>query len=218
MNQFLKQPMTGESIEAASLEIIDRETPRHSFSVLEWAITRRMIHASADFSLIPNIKFHCGAIKAGIDALRKCANIYTDANMARYGINMNRLKAVNPSYSSESVLCYVADEEVAKESKRINLPRSLLALRKAKSQLNGSIIAIGNAPIALLELNRLIIEEEISPALVIGLPVGFVHVVESKNELLGLKVPAIVLSGRRGGSPLSIAVIHALAILAKESL
>lgn len=210
--------MTGESIEAASLAIIDREAPKHHFSTFEWAIARRMIHASADFGLIADIKFHCGAIKAGINALQNGATIYTDANMVRHGLNIGRLKAVNPSYNINSVICHVADAEVAENSKRTGLPRSILALRKAKLSLSGSIVAIGNAPIALLELNRLIVQENICPALVIGLPVGFVHVIESKEELLSLTVPAIVLRGRRGGSSLAVATVHALAIIAKEIL
>jgi precorrin isomerase len=218
INHFLIKPMTGESIEAESLATIDREAPKHNFSVFEWAVARRMIHASADFNLIADIKFHCGAIEAGINALQTGALIYADANMVRHGINVGRLKTVNSSYSINSILCHVADAEVAENSKSTGLPRSLFAIRKAKPNLNGSIVAIGNAPIALLELNRLIMQEGIRPALVIGLPVGFVHVIESKNELLSLTVPAIVLQGRRGGSSLAVATIHALAIIAQEAL
>lgn len=218
ISRFFAKPMTGAAIEAASLKIIDLEAPKHTLSACEWAIARRMIHASADFSITSNISFHCGAVRAGISALQKGAFIYTDANMARSGISLERLRSVNSLYSDNSILCYIADHEVAEKSTQTGLPRSLFALHKAKSQLDGSIVAIGNAPIALLELNRLIIEEGIRPALVIGFPVGFVHVTESKKELLNLAVPAIVLRGRRGGSPLTVAAIHALAIIAKETI
>jgi hypothetical protein len=100
-------------------------------------------------------------------------------------------------------------------ARQSRLPRSLFAIRKAKSILDGGLAVFGNSPIALLELNRLILEEQIRPALVIAMPVGFVHVVESKEELMSLDVPYIALSGRRGGSPLAVSVVHALCSIAE---
>ncbi len=217
IHALLAEPMSGEAIEAASMATIDREAPAHAFSAGEWAVARRMVHTSADFSLLVDLRFQHGAVEAGVAALRAGAPIYTDANMIRSGLSLARLQAVNPAYTRDAIHCLVADPEVAEEARRTGLPRSLFALRKARPLLEGGIVAIGNAPVALLELNRLVAEEGLRPALVLGLPVGFVHVVESKDELLGLEVPAIALRGRRGGSPLAVAAIHALAILAKES-
>ena len=217
IHALLAAPMSGADIEAASLATIDREAPAHAFQPGEWAVARRMVHTSADFSLLAELRFSAGAVAAGLAALRAGAPIYADANMIRSGLSLARLQAVNPAYTRDSIHCHVADPEVAEQAARTGLPRSLFALRKAKAVLEGGIVAIGNAPVALLELNRMIAEEGLRPALVLGLPVGFVHVVESKEELLGLPVQAITLQGRRGGSPLAVAALHALAILAKEN-
>lgn len=216
IHHLMANPMSGEAIEAASFAAIDREAPAHGFDAGQWGVARRMVHTCADFSILSDLVFHADAVEAGIAALQAGAPIYTDANMIRSGLSLARLKAVNPGYSPASISNFVADPEVAEEARRTGLPRSLYAIRKAKDRLHGGIVGIGNAPVALLELNRMIVEEGIRPALVIGMPVGFVHVVESKDELLHLDVPAIALKGRRGGSPLVVAAIHALAVLAKE--
>jgi precorrin isomerase len=217
IHAFLAAPMSGEAIEAASLAAIDREAPVHGFSPGEWAVARRMVHTSADFSLLADLRFSPSAVAAGLAALRAGAPLYADANMIRSGLSLARLQAVNPAYTRDRIHCHVADPEVAELATQTGLPRSLFALRKARTILEGGIVAIGNAPVALLELNRMIAEEGLRPALVLGLPVGFVHVVESKEELLGLPIPSILLKGRRGGSPLAVAALHALAILAKEN-
>jgi precorrin-8X/cobalt-precorrin-8 methylmutase len=146
--------------------------------------------------------------------LREGRLIYCDSNMIRSGLSLARLRRVNPDYGPEKIVCHVADETVARDSKDLGLPRSLLGIRKARPLLEGAIAVFGNAPIALLELNRMMVEEGLKPALVIGMPVGFVHVVESKQELLTLPVPFIALAGRRGGSPLAVSVVHALCTLA----
>lgn len=213
---LMQNPMSGEAIEAASFAAIDREAGDHGLPPGEWAVARRLIHTTADFSLLKDLRFQNGAVAAGIQALRAGAPIYADATMIRSGLSLARLRAVNPAYGPDRLHAHVGDADVAEEARRTGLPRSLFALRKARPVLEGGIIAIGNAPVALLELNRLIAEEGLRPALVVGMPVGFVHVVESKAELLGLDVPTIALEGRRGGSPLAVAAIHALAVLAKE--
>jgi precorrin isomerase len=110
----------------------------------------------------------------------------------------------------------VADEDVVQQALETGLPRSLFAVRKARSILDKSIAVFGNAPVALMELSRLIVEEGVKPSLVIAMPVGFVHVVESKDELMSLKIPYIAIAGRRGGSPLAVATLHALCSLAVE--
>ena len=134
----------------------------------------------------------------GHTALLEARPIYVDSNMIRAGLSQARLRSVSPDYSAEKIVCHVADEDVAQEAQHTHLPRSLFAARKAREVLNGGLAVFGNAPVGLLELNRLIIEEHIRPALVVGMPVGFVHVVESKRELMSLSVPFIVLEGRRG--------------------
>jgi precorrin-8X/cobalt-precorrin-8 methylmutase len=214
MRTFLEAPLSGPEIETRSMEIIDREAPAHPFSPDEWEIVRRMIHTVGDFTIADAVRFSPDAVAAGIRALHGCRSIYTDANMIRSGISLARLRSVCGFYRKESLICHVADEDVAKKAQRSGLPRSLHAVQKAKSLLEGAIIVIGNAPVALMEISRMIIEEELRPSLVVGLPVGFVHVVESKEELMSLGVPFIATAGRRGGSPLAVSVVHALCTLA----
>ena len=207
-------PLSGLQIEAESFKIIDREAPAHSFSPEEWQVVRRMVHTAGDFSILDAVRFSPRAISSGIAALRKGAPIFTDSNMIRSGLSLARLRAVCAQYEAGRLICHVADEDVAEEARTKGLPRSLFAVDKAKPILHGAIAVFGNAPIALMELNRMIMEENIRPAVVVAMPVGFVHVVESKEELMSLDVPYIALDGRRGGSPLAVSVIHALCSLA----
>ncbi|MEW6356538.1 MAG: precorrin-8X methylmutase [Planctomycetota bacterium] len=214
IHALYESPMSGGEIEAESFSIIDREAPPHTFSPEQWQVVRRMVHTTADFGLIDAVRFSPDAIESGIAALRAGRPIYVDSNMIRSGISLARLRAVCLDYGSESVICHVADADVAEQAREAGLPRSLFAIRKAKAALHGGIVVSGNAPVAVLELNRMIVEENIRPALVIAMPVGFVHVVECKEELMSLDVPSIVLAGRRGGSPLAVSVVHALCSLA----
>jgi len=209
------KPRSGPEIEEMSFAIIDGEAPPHRFTPSEWQVVRRMIHTTGDFGIMADVRFSPGAIAAGIAALRSGRPIYVDANMIRAGLSLERLHRVCPDYRAGDILCHVAAEEVAAEARASGLPRSLFAVRRAGAALMGGIAAFGNAPVALLELNRMIVEEKVRPALVIAMPVGFVHVTESKEELLNLDVPSIVLTGRRGGSPLVVSVIHALGALAE---
>lgn len=210
IHNLYASPMTGEEIETASFAAIDREAASHAYSSDQWAVVRRLIHTTADFELAKSLFFSPGAIASGITALQSGKPMYTDSNMIRSGLSLVRLQKMNTAYSAESIVCYIKDKDVAHNSREQGLPRSLFALRKAKPILDGGIVVFGNAPVALLELNRLIIEENIRPALIIAMPVGFVHVVESKEELMTLDVPHIAIVGRRGGSPLAVAAIHAL--------
>jgi hypothetical protein len=141
--------------------------------------------------------------------------------MIQSGLSLKRLQSVYKGYQASDIICYVDDEEVFEKARQQRLPRSLFAVQKAKPTLNRGLVVFGNSPVGLLELNRLIQEEEIRPALVIAMPVGFVHVIESKEELMSLDVPFIALSGRRGGSPLAVSAVHALCTIAagqKEGL
>jgi precorrin isomerase len=207
----------GEDIERRSFETIDREAAGHRFAPGEWEVVRRMIHTTGDVSIMENVRFSEDAVAAGVAAFGSGKPIYVDANMSRSGISVPRLRSAHESYRRDDVYCHVADADVARDAACHKLPRSVAAVRKAKDLFaSGSIAVFGNAPTGLLELNRMIIEEGVKPSLVIGVPVGFVNVTESKSELLGLDVPHIVLEGRRGGSPIAVAIIHALCTLCAE--
>lgn len=214
IHRFLAAPLSGEEIEARSMEIIEKEVPSHPFSPEEWQVVRRVVHTTGDPGLIDSVRFSSGAIPSALKALRDCRPIYVDSRMIQSGLSLQRLRSVHPGYDPSKIVCHVNDEEVTEKSRQMGLPRSLFSIRKAKPILDGNLAVFGNSPIALLELNRLILEEGIRPALVIAMPVGFVHVVESKEELMSLDVPYIALSGRRGGSPLAVSVIHALCAIA----
>lgn len=210
-----ESPMSGEEIEAESFRIIDREAGSHRFSSGQWEVVRRLLHTTADFGLTEHIRFSADAVESAVKALGAGAPIYVDSNMIRSGLSLARLKRVCPEYAPEKILCHVADEDVAELARKNGLPRSLYAVRKATPILNEGIAVFGNAPVALMELNRMIMEDGLKPALVIAMPVGFVHVVESKDELMTLDVPYVALAGRRGGSPLAVSTIHALCSVAQ---
>ncbi len=215
IHDFLAAPLNGPEIEARSFAIIDQEAPAHNFTPEQWQVVRRMIHTVGDFSIMEKVRFSPGAIASALAALQAGKPVYTDSNMIRSGISLTRLQGVCPDYRPESLICYVSDGEVARRAGQLNLPRSLLAVQKAKPFLEGALALFGNAPVGLLEMNRLIMEEGIRPALVVAMPVGFVHVLESKEEAMATGIPWIALSGRRGGSPLAVSVLHALCSLAE---
>jgi precorrin-8X/cobalt-precorrin-8 methylmutase len=210
IQSLLAHPMDGAAIEAKSLATIDAEAPAHSFSAGEWAVVRRMIHSTADFAIADCVRFSRQAVDAACHALRRGTPIYADSNMIRAGISLARLRRVYNGYGPDRIHCHVADPDVAAEAHAAGLPRSLFAARKAAPALDGGIAIFGNAPVALLELNRMVLEDGVRPALVIAMPVGFLHVVESKDELMALDVPWIATAGRRGGSTLAVAALHAL--------
>ena len=201
-------PMSGQDIEDRSFAVIDEEAPPHAFSPSEWQIVRRMIHTTGDFGIMEAVRFSPDAVASGILALREGRPLYVDSNMIRSGLSAQRLKTACGGSNPGQVYCHIADPDVAAEARDSGLPRSLFAIRKAKAVLNGGIAVFGNAPVALLELNRMVMEEGVKPALVVAMPVGFVHVVESKEEIMSLNIPYIALTGRRGGSPIAVSVIH----------
>lgn len=202
--------LPGHAIEAASFATIEAEVGSHSFDEREWPVARRLIHTTGDFSIIESLKLRNRPVESGRAALRRGAPIYCDANMIRSGLSIPRLKALHDEYERESIHCYIAHSDVAAEAKERGITRALCSMEKAKPLLDGGIILIGNAPLALARLCRFIKEDGIKPALVIGIPVGFVNVVESKNLLGELDVPHITVEGRRGGSPLAVAALHAI--------
>jgi precorrin-8X/cobalt-precorrin-8 methylmutase len=196
-------------IESLSFKIIDSEAGSHGFGVKEWNIVRRMIHTSADFDYIKSVRFHPDAVEAGIEAIRQGSTIITDTNMARVGIRKGEL-----ALFGGQVRCLIADTDVAERAKAEGVTRALAAVDKAVEQVKGGIYVIGNAPTALLRLMALVAENRVTPALVVGLPVGFVNAAESKAELIKLNIPFISNVGRKGGSNVAASIVNALAIMA----
>ncbi len=199
---YIKDPM---AIESRSFEIITEELGPKSFTEDEGRIIKRMIHTSADFEYADITKIHPDAIAAALEALRSGCRLYTDTRMAMAGINKNILK----KYNSE-VYCLVDDPEVAVEAKERGLTRSMIGIERAITDEATKIFVIGNAPTALFILCETIKKHRAKPAMVIGVPVGFVGAAESKAELLAAGVPYITTIGRKGGSTIAAAIVNAL--------
>lgn len=198
-----------EAIEAESFRIIAEELGPHTFSPEEFAVVQRAIHSTADFEFARTIRFAAGAIHAGVAAIRAGAPVVADVQMVQAGINKPGLE----KFGSQ-VHCFISDDDVIAEARRSGLTRAIMATRKAARQFPGAIYAIGNAPTALLELIRL--AEEARPALVIGVPVGFVSAAESKDELAASSLPFITALGRKGGTPVAVSMMNALIRLASN--
>ena len=196
-----------EAIEAESFRIIAEELGPHSFSPDEFAVVQRAIHSTADFEFARTIRFAPGAIRSGIEAIRAGCSIVADVQMIQAGINKTGLK----KFGGE-VYCFISDDDVMAAAKEAGLTRAIMSMRKAAKQLPGAIYAIGNAPTALLELTRL--ADVAQPSLVVGVPVGFVSAVESKDELSRTQLPYITALGRKGGTPVAVSIINALIRLA----
>ena len=204
----------GQAIEHDSFAIIDAEAGPCRYSEVQWPIVRRMIHANADFEFNGLTDFHPEAVSAGIAAmLRGGTPVVADVEMICSGLSAPRL-----AHFGMRAHQFISDADVIAQAQAENTTRAVQAMRKARRQglLDGAIVGIGNAPTALLELVRLIREEGVQPALVVGMPVGFVSAAESKDLMAGLDaVPWIVIRGRKGGSTLVVAALHALLALAE---
>jgi precorrin-8X/cobalt-precorrin-8 methylmutase len=205
----------GQSIEDKSMEIIENEIGSHSYSKDEWPIVRRVIHATADFDFARQnmIVFHEKAISSGINALKSGCNIIVDVNGVIGGLNKENLNEFG-----NKAICNISDSNILEEAKKLNKTRAQTSMRMAVSEMNNGIVAIGNAPTALIEVIQMIREKVTQPALVIGVPVGFVCAVESKEELQTLDIPYITNQGRKGGSPCASAIINALFKILNEKL
>jgi precorrin-8X/cobalt-precorrin-8 methylmutase len=214
MNDMRQMTAKGRSIEDASFAIIDSEAGPHQYSPAEWQVVRRVIHATADFEFKDLMRFHGDAVRAGIDALRRGCPIVVDVKMITAGLNEDRLKVYGCSTH-----CFISDDDVIAAAKATNSTRAIEAMRKARRSgvLDGAIVAVGNAPTALLETARMVQEGGARPALVIGVPVGFVSAAESKEAALRMPTPYIVARGRKGGSTIAVAIIHALLLLSTEA-
>ncbi len=208
------QTEKGQSIEDASMQIIDSEIGTHQYNEQEWPIVRRVIHATADFDFAKENKiiFHKDAIKNGINALKNGCNIIVDVNGVIGGLNKQNLKDFG-----NNTICNISNPVIVEEAKKYNKTRAQMSMRMASSEMNGGIIVIGNAPTALLEVIQMIQEGATTPALVIGIPVGFVSSPESKEALQALDVPSITNKGRKGGSPCASAIVNALFKLLREN-
>jgi precorrin-8X/cobalt-precorrin-8 methylmutase len=205
--------MTPHEIEAESFRIIDREAgPHEHWSDEQWRIVRRMIHATADFDFMKTVRFHSDAIAAGCRALESGAALYTDTAMLAAAIG----KGAHEAYGCEA-LCLVADDEVIKQSRATGETRSAIALRKAAPRLDGGIIAVGNAPTALHEAIALCEQGRLKPALILGLPVGFVEARESKERLWASGLVCITNLDRKGGTPATAAAFNALLRISRGS-
>jgi precorrin-8X/cobalt-precorrin-8 methylmutase len=213
MNDMRQMTALGRSIEDGSFAIIDQEAAPFNFPPREWQVVRRIIHATADFEFKELTMLHPDAVEAGIRALRAGCNVVVDVKMIIAGLNEDRLAAYGCTITS-----YISDADVIETAKANNSTRGIESIQKAHrlGKLDGAVVAVGNAPTALLEVVRLVREEGARPALIIGVPVGFVSAAESKEEVLQLDAPYIVTRGRKGGSTIAVAIIHALLLLSTE--
>lgn len=192
-------------IEKRSMEIISETLGDKKLDPRYQDIIKRCIHTSADFEYADSLYFTDGVEKIIRKAMTEGAYIVTDTTMAQSGIN----KKIIHEYGGE-VLCFIGDEDVAKEAKERGVTRSLVSMERAAELDKPVIFAIGNAPTALLSIEKLVKSGKLNPVAVIAVPVGFVNVVESKERIIDLNIPAIVARGRKGGSNIAAAIINAL--------
>ena len=204
----------GRAIEHDSFAIIDAEAGPHDYTAEQWPLVRRMIHANADFEFNGLTAFHPDAMQAGLAAvLRGNTPVVADVEMICVGLSRPRL-----AHFGMSTHHYISDPDVIERAHAEGTTRAVQAMRKAhrEGKLDGAIVGIGNAPTALIEVIRLIREEGAKPALIVGMPVGFVSAAESKDLLMTIDdIPWVAIKGRKGGSTLVVAAIHALLGLAE---
>ncbi len=199
------QNVLPEDIEKRSMEIIGEELGQLRIDDDKLDIVKRVIHTSADFDYARNLLFSEGVVEKALAALQKGATIITDTNMACTGINKAGLGKLGAK-----AVCYIADPDIAQRAKEACSTRAAACMEKACNVEGPVIIAVGNAPTALVRLDELIKDGKIKPELVIGVPVGFVNVVESKEIIMESGVPYIVARGRKGGSNVAAAICNAL--------
>lgn len=210
MKVELQNVLPGD-IEKRSMQIIEEECAAKGIELdpVTAPIVRRVIHTTADFDYAENLVFSNGAYEAGLEALKGGARIFTDTKMAFSGINKGALEKLGCEAA-----CFISDPEVAASAKENGTTRAVASMDKAAGYGDGTIFAIGNAPTALIHLYELISDGKLRPALIVGVPVGFVNVVESKELILQTDVPAIVARGRKGGSNVAASIVNALSYIA----
>lgn len=192
-------------IEARSFQIITELLGDKVLDPENELVIKRAIHTTADFDYADNLVFSPHAVQKGIEALRSGCDIVTDTQMAKSGIN----KTILGKLGGE-VHCFMSDPDVAQEAKERGVTRAIVSMERAASLAKPCIFAIGNAPTALISLREQVDAGKLSPAMIIGVPVGFVNVVESKELILEMDVPHIVARGRKGGSNVAAAICNAL--------
>jgi len=197
-------------IEKRSFEIIESELP-HEIDPKLAPIIKRAVHTAADFDYVDNLCFSEDVVDKALEAIRNGASIVTDTQMAKSGINKAELK----KHGGE-VYCFMSDDDVREMAKKNHSTRARASMDKAAQLDKPLIFAIGNAPTALIRLYELIQEEKIKPELVIGVPVGFVNVVQSKELIMECDVPYIVARGRKGGSNVAAAISNALIYMLRD--
>lgn len=201
MIDFIK-PM---DIEKQSFAIITQLLGDTKLDPEQEAVIKRVIHTTADFDYAQNLVFSDHAVKKGIAALKQGCDIVTDTQMAKAGINKTILGKLGGQ-----VHCFMSTPDVAQEAKARGVTRAMVSMERAAGLKKPCIFAIGNAPTALVSLHEQILAGTLQPALIIGVPVGFVNVVESKELILSLDVPHIVARGRKGGSNVAAAICNAM--------
>ena len=199
------ETMKPGEIEKRSFEIITELLGDTKLDPVQAPVIKRVIHTTADFSYVENLVFSDHAVEKGLEALKNGCDIVTDTQMAKAGINKTILARLGGQ-----VHCFMSDPEVAAEAKERGVTRAVVSMEHAARLEKPCIFAIGNAPTALISLQEQILAGKLNPALIIGVPVGFVNVVESKEMILPLDVPYIVARGRKGGSNVAAAFCNAL--------
>lgn len=192
-------------IEKRSFEIITELLGERVLAAENEAVIKRVIHTTADFDYVDNLVFSPRAVQRGVEALRGGCDIVTDTQMAKSGIN----KTILGKLGGE-VHCFMSDADVAAEAKARGVTRAMVSMERAANLPKPCIFAIGNAPTALISLHEQMAAGLLSPALIIGVPVGFVNVVESKELIIESAVPHIVARGRKGGSNVAAAICNAM--------
>ena len=205
MKKIQLQRVAPADIEERSMEIIGQELGERVFPADQLPVIKRVIHTSADFDYADNLVFSAGAVEQGIAAIKGGCTIVTDTQMAFSGVN----KRVLEKFGGKAV-CFMSDPDVAAEARERGETRATVSMERAAALEGPVILAVGNAPTALVRACQLMDEGKFRPALVIGVPVGFVNVVESKELLLTMDVPHIVARGRKGGSNVAAAICNAL--------
>jgi precorrin-8X/cobalt-precorrin-8 methylmutase len=203
------EKMKPMDIEKRSFEIITEELLGRDIDEQNAPILKRVIHTTADFEYVENLCFSEDVVKKAISYLKNGACIVTDTQMVKSGINGAALKRCGCE-----VQCFMSDEDVAADAKEEGITRAAVSMKKAAAIEKPLVIAVGNAPTALIELDELIKNGNILPKLIIGVPVGFVNVVESKELIMKAGIPYIVARGRKGGSNVAAAIVNALLYLA----
>jgi len=202
------QTKKGQSIEDASMQMIEDEIGTHQYNEKEWPIVRRIIHSTADFDFANknNLIFQKDAISSGMNALRNGCSIVVDVNGVIGGFNKQ-----NPKDFGNNIICNISKPEIMDLAKKEGKTRSQVSMRAAISDIDRGVVVIGNAPTALIEVIQMVKEGIVKPALIVGIPVGFICAAESKEELAKLEeTPFITNLGRKGGSSSASAIINAI--------